>query len=258
MRVVFTIIFNGLHHLKNNDQYLNIINNCDKWIVVEGASLSKGSTYWCGEIAKDLHNNGASVDGTCEFMVDIAAQHDNVVYIPSNGFWESKDVQVNRAIQEVKKFTDNCYLWQVDIDEQWKGEDMTTAERCLGNNKVGKFFQHCLFGPGLKVVGVWGEGIPEGTARLWRWEGEEFRTHEPPILETSNTSSILLPQRYTHYNYYFEKDVKFKEAWYGGHDGIFDRWKAINNAPRDVFPLKIDVFLKNSWWGQTNTWIVAY
>jgi hypothetical protein len=38
---------------------------------------------------------------------------------PNNRPWKSKDEQVNAAIEEIKKTVKECFLWQVDIDEQW-------------------------------------------------------------------------------------------------------------------------------------------
>jgi hypothetical protein len=131
MRIVFSIIHNGLHHLHHNTQYENILKSCDKWIVVEGASRSNGSTKWCNEFPDDLHLNGGSIDGTREFLEFLSKETDKLIYIPSNGFWQSKDHQVNRAIEEVKKITNRCWLWEIDIDEQWELEQMDAAEKEL-------------------------------------------------------------------------------------------------------------------------------
>ena len=69
-RIAFTIILNGLHHLKHNDYYLFLINNFDYWIIVDGASNNNGSTTWCNNMLDKYHNNGASNDGTIEFIKD--------------------------------------------------------------------------------------------------------------------------------------------------------------------------------------------
>ena len=152
MRIAFTIIHNGLHHLKHNNQASNIINSCDYWIVVEGASESNGSTQWCKEFPEHLHINGRSVDGTCEYLEMLSKQHSNIIYVPSNGFWKSKDEQVNRAIQEVKKLTDKCYLWEIDADEQWAEESMDQAEKELETRvgKSGSFRADCYVGKNLR------------------------------------------------------------------------------------------------------------
>ncbi len=256
MRIAFTIIFNGLHHLLHNDQYKKILNDCDKWVVVEGASNSNGSTKWCKQMPDEYHKNGSSVDGTREFLNELAHSESKLVYVPSNGFWHSKDAQVNRAIEEVKKITNKCFLWQIDIDEQWPEGTMDQVEKeMLENNvKVGACKQICYVGKNLVPVGEWaGDG---GIIRIWNWEGESFERHEPPILQgTEGKITKLLTPVFHHYNYYFEKDVKFKDAWYGGHENILERWKLINSLPKEAFPLHISALI-TGYWGTTKTIII--
>ena len=109
MRIIFSIIFNGLHHLQHNNQSEFILNNCDKWVVVEGASKSTGSTSWCKTMPENLHTNGASIDGTRDFLECLAKTNDNLIYIPSNGFWDSKDHQVNTSVgKEFISFHRSC------------------------------------------------------------------------------------------------------------------------------------------------------
>ena len=250
-RIIFTIIFNGLHHLQHNNQSEFILNNCDKWVVVEGASKSTGSTSWCKTMPENLHTNGASIDGTRDFLKSLAKTNDKLIYIPSNGFWDSKDHQVNRAIDEVKKTTNECFLWQFDTDEQWTSETMLQAEKEMTeqNAKTGAFLADCYVGKDIVARGDWGEGP---YTRLWNWSGEYFETHEPPTLQGGNQKSILVSVRFNHYNYYFEQDVMFKDKWYGGHEQIHERWKLINSLPTKQFPIHISNLITGSW-GRSNT-----
>lgn len=257
MRIAFTIVHNGLHHLKHNDQALNILKTCDWWVVVEGAAHSNGSTQWCKKFPSHLHKNGASIDGTREFLRDLSKTAKNLVYIPSNGFWESKDEQVNRAIKEVRKLTKKCHLWEIDADEQWTKEAMIAAERELDSipDKAGAFQADCYVGKNLKAIGDWGEARTYGYIRLWKWSGEDFICHEPPLLEGAGKDAAMLKPRFKHYNYYFEKDVRFKDLWYGGHEGILERWELINSMPRQCFPMHISNLVTGAW-GRTNTAII--
>lgn len=257
MRVIFSIILNGKHHLLHNDQYRFILDNCDKWVVVEGASRSNGSTQWCKTIPDEYHNNGASVDGTREFLEELAKTESNLVYVPSDGFWNSKDDQVNRAIEEVKNLTDKCFLWEFDIDEQWTTEALDQAEKELteGNLKYGGFMSRYYVGKNLLAKGHWGEGRDGGYIRLWDWEGESFVRHEPPTLEgCEDKDGKMLTPVFDHYSYYFDEDVKFKDAWYSGHEQIYDRWKYVNSLPKEVFPIHISALI-TGYWGTTDTGI---
>jgi hypothetical protein len=251
MRIAFTIILNGYHHLIHNDYYKKMIENFDYWIIVEGASYSNGSTSWCKEISDLYQKKGRSIDGTVEFLEKISSEHDNVILIKSNGFWKSKDEQVNVAIEEVRKITRQCFLWQVDIDEQWELEDLETAEKELIENdaKTGQFKCMHYVGKDLIAIGEWGEGPYN---RLWKWSGEKFYIHEPPILERGNGKEVSLSPIFRHYSYFFEKDVRFKNDWYGGHEDILIRWIDIQNEKK--FPIHISRLITGPW-GNTNTFI---
>ena len=258
MRIAFTIIHNGLHHLKHNEQTECILRDCDWWVVVEGAARSNGSTRWCKEFPSHLHDNGRSVDGTHEYLLELQQQYPNLVYVQSDGFWHSKDVQVNRAIQEVKKITNSCWLWEIDADEQWSASSMKEAEVELkiSGNVAACFRSVCKIGRTLQAIGEWGEARTYGYTRLWNWNGEEFACHEPPVLRgTEGTDPILLSPTFTHYNYYFENDVEFKDSWYGGHEGILDRWKLLTSLDKKFFPMHISNLITGEW-GKTNSALV--
>ena len=258
MRIAFTIIHNGLHHLKHNNQAENILNACDYWVVVEGAAESKGSTQWCKKFPEYLHFNGASIDGTREYLRELASNNSKLIYVESNGFWPSKDAQVNRAIAEIKKLTFNCFLWQIDADEHWNVDSMAAAEKELiaSNAKAGAFRADCRIGKNLKAIGDWGEARTYGYIRLWNWTGENFIYHEPPVIEGQlGIDPKMLSPTFIHYNYYFDKDVQFKDAWYGGHEGIFDRWKLLNSLSERFFPMHISNLITGEW-GKTNSSIV--
>ncbi len=268
-RVAFTIILNGLHHLQHNAYAEYLAKHLDLWIIVEGAAKSQGSTAWCEEMPDEWHKDGHSVDGTMEYIERLKGQFGNIYtafnhnYDCEKGmftdhFWGNKDEMVNAAIKVLKgcggQFNP-CHLFEIDIDEQWTIEQMTEAERILDEQqaKTGEFLCNYYVGPNLLAKGEWGEGLALPYRRLWRWEGEQFKTHEPPELEGGNDKTALLPQRFNHYAYYFEQDVKFKDAWYGGHEGIYERWKELQKETE--FPQPISRLITGMW-GRTKTEIV--
>ena len=251
-RVAFTIILNGHRHLVHNNYYETMSDNFDLWVIVEGVANPGGSTEWCNKLSDSFHNNFISNDGTSEFL-DKNKKENVIVVRPNNRPWKSKDEQVNAAIEEIKKTVKECFLWQVDIDDQWALCSLVAAETKLIENKgkTGCFVCNYFVGPKQQVFGEWGEGITEPYRRLWHWEGESFKTHEPPQLDGKNGPGLLLPVRFNHYAYYFEEDVKFKEEYYGNYDGLYDRWKAIqtNNSTIPVSEL----LGPNLRWSYTNT-----
>lgn len=237
MRVAFTIVLNGLHHLKHKDFCDFMVKNFDYWAIAEGASGNTGSTAWCNSMPADYHNNGRSVDGTCEFLAELASQHPNVLLTNHEGLWNNKDHQVNTAVDLLRAKTEfPAYLWEVDVDEHWTVEKLEKAERILTKNnyKHLRFWVNQFVGEGLISQGSWGEQGP-WWYRLWNWNGERFAKHEPPELEGGNGPGQLVSDiRFDHYSYYFEKDVAFKDKWYGGHQGVLERWKALKDET--VFP----------------------
>jgi len=234
MRIGFTIIFNGLHHLLHNNYAEKLVNMLDYWVIVEGAAGSTGSTKWCNPMPEKYYDDyGKSVDGTIAFIsgfMNGRIKNDITLFV-ANGIWESKDTMVNTAIEWIKEnLTENAFLWQIDIDEQWTPEAMDAAEKELIGD-TGLFLADYHVGPGLMAKDE------RPYKRLWRWKGQRFASHEPPLLEGGNGTEQLLSQRFNHYAYYYEKDVRFKDDWYGGHEGIYKRWKELQEETNFPQPL---------------------
>lgn len=236
MRFAFTIVLNGLHHLKHNDYYLRVLDMVDMWAVAEGACNNTGSTQWCNPMPEEYHHNGRSIDGTIEFLMDLESQNNNIVVVQSTGLWKNKDSMVNAAVSKLPNNGTN-HLWQIDVDEQWTKDKMKRAESILDymGADCAEFFCNYEMGNGYRAIGSWGEGKGLPYRRLWKWKGQEFESHEPPVLSGGNGHTVLLPQRFNHYAYYFEKDVVFKDKWYGGHSGIYGGWKKIQSAKGNDF-----------------------
>lgn len=260
MRFAFTIGLNCKHHLLHNDFYKKMLDMFDYWVFVEGASQNGGSTKWCKQMPGKWHDNGRSVDGTIGELYNIIdynfniGKHDFRVLFNHGEMWESKDAMVNEAIKEIKKKHDIGFLWQVDADEQWKLEDIEAAENWMENlgAKSGAFRPNHYVGKDLVACGDWGS-VP--FQRVWRWNGELFASHEPPTLEGMRKYDFLqLPQRFEHYSYYFEQDVKFKSEWYTGHQNVYKGWKKLQTET--VFPQPISYLFGDTKYGKMDAEIV--
>jgi hypothetical protein len=255
-RIALTIILNGLHHLNHKNFFNKMLQQFDLWVIIEGVAKPGGSTSWCKDINEKFHKNFLSLDGTTEFL-DANKNSKMVVVRPHNRPWISKDEQVNAGIAEIKKRHKKCFLWQVDVDEHWEEQQLKEAEEMLleYKGKTGCFLCDYFVGKNQQVFGEWGECINDTWRRLWIWEGEEFAAHEPPTLIGKNGPGYLLPQRFIHYSYYFDKDVIFKERYYSGYDGLYERWKNIQDN-KGIIPV-IDLLGPNIRWSYTNT-IIKY
>jgi hypothetical protein len=257
MRIAFTILLNGKHHLLHND-YCNLIPQIfDLWVIAEGVAKNTGSTSWCKELPSNLHNNYLSNDGTTDLLMELSHKYKNIKIIKSlTNFWNSKDEQVNACIEEIKKYTTSGKLWQIDIDEQWTKDQIETAEIQLDkhNGKTGCFLCDCYVGQNQIALGDWGEGKIEPYRRLWNWSGEKFITHEPPKFKNNNPRYLLTP-RFKHYSYYFEQDIKFKQAYYSGYEGLYERWIDVQKNKK-IIPVR-NLLGDKVWWSNTNT-IIKY
>jgi hypothetical protein len=259
MRLGFTIIYNGAHHLLHNDWINKLPKMLDHWVIIEGAAHPGGSTSWCNEL-----KSNKSTDNTVELLEEIEYYSSNVTTVTGRPQgWKSKDEMVNAAIMLLNNVCEgsrcvNKFLWQLDIDEQWTVEQMEQAEIDLFRDgaRCGCFHANYFVGPDLLARGTWGEGndpkdpLINAYRRLWRWNGRPFKTHEPPELEGGNGNEILLPQRFNHYSYMFEQDIVFKSKYYKGYEKLHEKWLSLQKET--VFPQPLSRLIDGHW-GETKT-----
>jgi hypothetical protein len=153
-------------------------------IVVEGAATAAAA------IADE---NGHSTDGTLETLWRFKEEEDpkNKLIIVTaenegypNGFWPGEKDEQSQAY--AKRATGD-YLWQVDIDEFYKPEDMQFILKMLQNNPeiTAVSFKQITFWGGLNyIVDGWylkQDWCAKGIHRIFLW-GPSYRyvTHRPP------------------------------------------------------------------------------
>jgi len=146
-------------------------------IVVEGA---------CESAAAIATPDGHSTDGTLEILYRFKAEEDpenKVQIITREGFWSEKDEQS----QAYAKRATGDYLWQVDIDEFYKPEDIEAIREMLRHDPeiTAVSFKQITFWGGFDYVcDSW--YLRRGAAiyhRLFKWEPEyQYVTHRPPTV----------------------------------------------------------------------------
>ena len=261
MRIAFTIILNGLHHLKHNNFGKRMLEMFDYWIIVDGAAGNQGTSAWCKKMLCRYHNKGDSNDGTLDYLLDLymsSSNNEKMIITLANGEpWPSKDVMVRSAVTKASVVASNAFLWQIDVDEQWTPFQLQRAEDELveADKDTGMFLCDFYVGQDILARGDWGEGKVYPYRRLWRWKGQQFESHIPPKLEGGNGKEVLLSQRFKHYAYYFEQDVEFKSNYYTGYNNILKNWKKLQEMPDKDFPLPAS-FLVNNRWTRKNTQLI--
>lgn len=259
-RYAFTICFNAIHHLLRNRYVSGLLPAFDRWVFVEGLAKPGGSTAWCNEVSSDWHQDGHSLDGTREWLQMMAANHHNLSVRTNMVPWPSKDAMVNEALDILRAGITEwpVLLWEIDADEHWESPDMEAAESAMvgAGCDRGDFLCRYWVGPNLRAVGEWGEGRRLPYRRLWLWFGERFLSHEPPQLDREDKVRLFDTIRFDHYAYTNENDVRFKDEYYGGHEGILGRWRALQD-PAHPFPCHVRELLgEQCSWSRGDTQIV--
>ncbi len=197
-------------------------------IVVEGAVPAAASIST---------PNGHSTDGTLEVLRKFKEQEDpeNKVTIVTaedegypNGFWPGEKDEMSRAC--AKRATGD-YLWQVDIDEFYKPNDMQFILKMLQNDPeiTAVSFKQITFWGGFDYVADgwylrWGARIYH---RLFKWDPSYcYATHRPPTVHDAHGRDLRtlkwidgtqLAQQGVflyHYSLVFPKQVTDKCVYY--------------------------------------------
>jgi hypothetical protein len=197
-------------------------------LIVEGAC----------EGARGVANpEGHSRDGTLEILRKTKDHEDpeNKITIITaedeghpNGFWPGEKDELSRAY--AKRATGN-YLWQVDIDEFYRDEDIELIKRVLENDPditSMSFKQQQFWGGFDYLVDSWllKRGAEE-FHRLFKWgQGFEYISHRPPTVindQGADTRKLKwLRAKHTkkmgiylyHYSFVFPKQVTEKADYY--------------------------------------------
>lgn len=194
-------------------------------LVVEGACIA----------AKNIATaDGHSIDNTLEILHQFKREEDpenKIQIITRDGFWNEKDEQ-SQAYAE--KATGD-FLWQVDIDEFYKQEDMTAIINMIQEDPS-------ISGVSIKQLAFWGgfDYLTDGFylrggaslfRRLFKWgHGYTYATHRPPTVLDSSGRDLcslnwidaekLIPKQIFiyHYAFVFPKQVLEKSEYYGEAD----------------------------------------
>lgn len=209
-------------------------------IVVEG-----GSQKAIGEAPE-----GHSTDGTCEALARFKAEEDpeNKIRIVSReGFWTEKHEQS----QAYARIATGDYLWQVDIDEFYRHEDIQAVRLLLARSPeitAISFRQLTFWGAPTCVADSFFLRAQNASEyhRLFRWgSGYRYTTHRPPTVVDNHGRDLRrlkwlnadqmerLGIRLFHYSLLFPHQVTNKSKYYatpgkvpeqGGYTAGSDRW----------------------------------
>jgi len=269
----FTIVLNGEPFIRYHIDIFKHLPCQWHWHIVEGVADLKHDTAWSlklgGSITDEIHQKGRSNDGTTEYLDELARLYpDNVTVYrkPEGVFWDGKLEMVNAPLANIKE---ECLLWQVDVDELWTVEQLSTARHMfIVNPEKTAAFYWCWYFVGEDLVistrNCYAQNPKQEWLRTWRFKpGEVWAAHEPPILveplqddQWRNVAEVnpFLHQEteergliFQHFAYVTPKQLEFKEQYYGYKNAVA-QWSALQKQAR--FPVLLREYLP---WVQDET-----
>jgi hypothetical protein len=157
-------------------------------IVVEGGHVDARSV---------CTPDGHSVDGTLECLYKFKQDEDTenkVQIITRDGFWPKKDELGNDRTPQSRAYAERAtgdYLWQIDIDEFYREEDMIKVLNLLSSNPditAITFPTYTFWGDINYTADSW--YLRKGAMyyhRLFKWsKNYRYLTHEPPTIVDEN------------------------------------------------------------------------
>ncbi len=248
----FTIVLNGEPYIsKHIERFLQLPFSWH-WHIIEGVADLKHDTAWGlhngGGITEDIHEKGRSNDGTTEYLDWLQATYPDNVSIyrkPDNVFWDGKREMINAPLSTIKT---TCLLWQVDVDELWTVEQISTARKMFIDepNKTAAFYW-CWFFVGMENIvstrHCYSQNPSFEWLRTWKFEpGMYWAAHEPPVLvmENDNAEQVNVASInpfmhdeteqhglvFQHYAYAIPQQLWFKEKYYGYHNAM-EQWHGL-------------------------------
>lgn len=244
--VLMTIVLDGMPYITQHLPTLNRLGFDWEWRIVEGVARPTNCTSWCKEITPRY-----SDDGTTEYLRSISS-HPRV-RVTQRESWDGKVEMCNAAVDGIHE---ECVLLQVDSDELWTAGQLTSIRQMFMQHpekncalfKCRYFVGHNLY---TTTPNAYGNRRGEWL-RAFRWSpGMRWAAHEPPRVDRLSmrpfdlefTSSLGLV--FDHYAYATEKQLRFKEVYYG-YAGAVDAWKRLKANKhwpaklRDFFPWVTD------------------
>ncbi|MEM7714878.1 MAG: FkbM family methyltransferase [Cyanobacteria bacterium P01_A01_bin.68] len=260
----FTIVLNGQPFINYHIDIFKQLPFKWHWHIVEGVADLKHDTAWSvgngGCITDEIHRNGLSIDGTSEYIDELKKQYPENITIyrkPEGIFWEGKREMTNAPLENIQE---ECLLWQVDVDELWTCEQLSTArELFIKNPDKTAGFYWCWYFVGENLLinsrNCYAQNPQQEWLRTWKFKpGYVWAAHEPPVLveklpdgQLKNIAAVNPFMHrdteeqglvFQHFAYTTKEQLKFKEEYYG-YKGAVSQW---NNLQQQT---KFPVFLRD-------------
>ena len=259
----FTIVLNGMPYLRHHVEQMRQLEFEWHWHVVEGVARLVHDTAWSvaagGRVPDAAHRDGRSVDGTSEYLDELAREFPDRVTVyrkPPGEFWDGKREMVNAPLERIDE---DALLWEIDADELWTAAQFAAGRRLFADDPAATaamYWAWMFVGPDrvISTRHCYGNDSRGEWLRTWRYRpGMRWLAHEPPVLgepladgKWRSVAAVrpILHDRteaaglvFQHYAYATEAQVRFKQDYYG-YRGAVDGWRALQAETRLPAPLR--------------------
>lgn len=250
----FTIVLNGEPFIRYHLDVFRTLPFPWHWHVVEGVASLAHDTGWSvaagGHVDAAMHRNGLSIDGTTDYLDEIAQAESGRITLyrtPNGQFWDGKREMISAPLSNI---TEECLLWEVDSDELWTAEQVISVRRLFLNEPertAAYYWCHFVPAPGAVVATRYNysQNPAYEWLRTWHYRpGDRWEAHEPPTLmrrtrlgyaDTAKISPFLHTETeaigavFQHFAYATEPQLRFKETYYGYH-GALAGWRELRKT----------------------------
>jgi hypothetical protein len=263
----FTIVLNGEPFIRYHLDRMRALEVPWHWHIVEGMAELRHDTSWAvnfgGTLPLELVQDSRSVDGTAEYLDQIASENPNriTIYRQENGRkWDGKREMIAAPLINIQE---ECLLWEIDADELWTTAQFQQLHQLFTEQperNAAIFYCHYFVGPDLVIDRS--RQCPEiEWRRAWRYKpGMRWLAHEPPVLAASHgdnrwydisTHKPFWPCElesyglvFQHFAYATQAQLEFKEKYYG-YKNIFREWQRLQAHAK--LPVRLREFFDWPW-----------
>jgi hypothetical protein len=264
----FTLVLNGEPFIRYHLERFQALKCPWHWHIIEGLAELKHDTAWSlrygAFIPPDVAREGRSVDGTAEYLDQIARENPGQITLyrtPNGRMWDGKLEMVNAPLANLPA---ECLLWEVDSDELWTTPQLELLREMFRQHPdrtAAVFYCWYFVAPDLAINRR--RRYPEfGWRRAWRYrQGMRWMAHEPPVLGqpvagTDRYADVTAQRPFTppeleqaglvfqHFAYVVEAQLQFKETYYG-YKGITAEWRRMRAQKN--FPVRLKQYFNWPW-----------
>jgi hypothetical protein len=200
--------------------------------------------------------DGHSVDGTLETLYKFKQEEDTenkLIIVTRNGFWPKKDELGRDRTPQSRAYAEKAtgdYLWQIDIDEFYKYEDMSYIAQMLStNSSISSIsFKQKSFWGGINYISESYALLRNrgGWHRIFKWNmNYKYVTHEPPTVIDENGIDVRKRKWIT-------GEMMAKKNIFMYHYSLLFPWQVeqkvkIYKEEKPVHCAEIDIWAKNNY-----------